>query len=67
MALSGFDPSRDGFDHARLTWVASHIARMAILETDSLARGMWNPLFCAADASQRALDFFASLRGSRGE
>ncbi len=61
-AASGFDPSRRHFDHAKMAVAVSRIARLVSQETANLAEGMWNPAFCSADASDRALMFFSDLR-----
>jgi hypothetical protein len=59
-AHSGDAPSR--FTYAQFVRITSRLASMLAKETEATAYGAWNPLFCAADASVRALDFFAELR-----
>jgi hypothetical protein len=60
-AASGFDPSR--FDNAKLAHVTARLLSLVTNKSSSLASGMWNPRFCAADARSDGLDFFDSLLG----
>ena len=60
-ALTGFDPSRDGFDHARLMMVVGRLLRMVAEKNAELTYGAWNADYCASDAAHEALQFFREL------
>ena len=59
---SGFDPARDGFPQSRLMWVLAHFSEKLAKDTAALTYGAWNPLYCASDASERAVATFNELR-----
>jgi hypothetical protein len=58
---SGFDPSRDGFDNARLGYVLARVTALAAKRAKEIAYGTWNPGFCSSDASVYASEVLMEL------
>jgi hypothetical protein len=50
-----------GFTNANLAYAMQHVARHANAEIASHVQGLWNPRYCNADASDRAVRVFSEI------
>jgi hypothetical protein len=55
-------PMSDRFTKAMYARQVSRIVRRSTLESGELAEGMWNPMFCSADAIPHAKSFCEAIR-----